>query len=279
MIMKTTSKITTILFLATLSVSSVLKADEVILQVTKPSSAMEGVERELNLAQFKAEKPSVFAEGTERQLSLEQITELLPWAKDSKDSLVDLLDSSVILGSADKLDNLSEGIRRIVGDSGKKQPELFMRYVLNRAILLDNTLKKEVNDLQVGAADVRIRMLTSSIKMAIRYYDTDVAVLTKRAQSPFARFGVEYFNFLTELNKSIIDASAQYMVHKISLEFLQNDLYKDLNNQVYAPRIYKINSTLRTYPEKAPSDARSLALIKQMRNLNKQLDLGSITYR
>jgi hypothetical protein len=84
--------------------------------------------------------------------------------------------------------------------------------------------------------------------MAIAYYDTDMANLkTPAKQSSFITFGMEYFAFLTELNKSIFDASAQYLIERTALEWFQWDLYRDLNNKMYAPQIVKINNSLKTF--------------------------------
>jgi hypothetical protein len=107
--------------------------------------------------------------------------------------------------------------------------------------------------------------------MALKYYDTDKAILAKKTTAPFVIFGLDYFSFLTELNKSIFDASAQYAVERTSLEWLQWDLYRDLNNAAYAPQIVKINNSLKIFPNKKLTDAQSIASIRQMKAVAQQL--------
>ncbi len=119
-------------------------------------------------------------------------------------------------------------------------------------------------------------MLLKSIRFALKYYDVDLAFLTKKTALPFTSFGKEYFFFLHEMNKSIFDASAQYMVQRLSLEFLQWDLYRDVNNTSNAPQIIKINNALKMYPKKITSDRSALSYIQQMKKLIQQLNLNNI---
>jgi hypothetical protein len=249
-------KFTLIAILTSVLFSTFLKADEVQIVVGK--------------------KPSVLQEGTQRDLSPEQIAELLPWAKDSKSMLSDLLENIQGLGMADKVNRMVDGIQQVVGESAPKNSELFMRYVLNRALVLNDMLDKEMDVDAVGAIDVKSRVLVLSIKMAIKYYDIDSAKLAdQKVVSPFASFGKEYFYFLKELNKSIFDASAQYKIERTSLEWLQWDLYRDLNNTSYASTIIKINNALRIFPSTKLTDSQSINYIKQVRKVSEGLSLNN----
>ncbi len=250
--MKTTTKITILMVAAAISMSQMLKADDTI-------------------ALPVINKPAILEEGTQRDLSQAQIAELLPWAKDSKLFLTDLLDNIQGLSTADKIDHLQEGIEQVVGDSAPKNSELLMRYALNRGLVIKGILDKEMTEDVVGTADAKLRVLRASIQMALKYYDTDMAILAKKTTAPFVIFGLDYFSFLTELNKSIFDASAQYAVERTSLEWLQWDLYRDLNNAAYAPQIVKINNSLKIFPNKKLTDAQSIASIRQMKAVAQQL--------
>lgn len=212
-------------------------------------------------------KPSLLQEGTQTQLSDSQISELIPWAKDSKLYLTDLLEGAESLSVTDKIDRLVEGIKLVVGESAPKQTELLMRYILNRALVVNETLSKEIESNQIGQADIKLRVLLSSINMAIKYYDTDMKALSKKSQTPFADFGIQYFQFLVEINKSIFDASAQYYIQRTALEWLAWDLYRDLNNKQFAPQIVKITNSLKTLPLENISDMQAITLIGQMRSL------------
>lgn len=230
------------------------RADEVILPMTQAPSSLD--------------------EGTQQNLTQAQIDEILPWAKNSKVFLNDILDNLHLLGADDKIDRLTNGIKHVIQESGSKSSETFMRYSLNRALVINEILKKEMTSTAIGTLDVQIRLLEHSIKMSIRYYDTDMDIINKKISAPYALYGIDYFNFLNELNKSIFDASAQYCIERTALAFLQWDLYRDLNNKAFAPQIVKINNSLKLLPiDKKLEDSQSLAYVRQMKSISKQLKI------
>lgn len=251
--MKMTKTLTTLMLLTSLCFSSMISAEEVVIPVVS--------------------KPSVLQEGTQRVLSTEQIEELIPWAKNSKVFLTDLLNSLQGLSSIDKVERLEVGIKSVVSESAPKNSELLMRYVLNRGLVINDLLKKETSTEEVGSIDTKLRVLISSINMAVTYYDTDMNTLTKKASAPFIAFGVTYFEFLSELNKSIFDASASYSIQRTALEWFQWDLYRDLNNKQVASQILKINNALKMFPVKSMSDAQYITSIKQMKLMAGQLNI------
>ncbi len=219
---------------------------------------------------------SILNEGTERVLTSAQISELLPWAKDSKVFLIDLLEQVDGLPKSQKAERLVAGIEQVVIESAPQQAELLMRYSLNRALLINKILSSEMSNESVGFNDVKVRLLTQSIKFAIKYYDADIEKLSNKTTLPYAAFGQEYFLFLTELNKSIFDATAQYQTYRTALELLQFDLYRDLNNTTYANQILKINNGLKIYPKESASDELSINYLRQMKKLSEQLNFKVI---
>jgi hypothetical protein len=221
-------------------------------------------------------KPAVLLEGTQQSLTADQIAELLPWAKNSKSFLIDLISSTQGLSTDDKIERITDGIKQTVGESAPKNSELFMRYILNRSLVVVETLDAETNRDVVGSNDTKLRVLLTSAKLAIKYYDIDVNSLTNKTVMPFEAFGIDYFNFLNDLNKSIFDASAQYKIQRISLEWLQWDLYRSLNNATYAAQIVKLNNAIKLLPSKKLTDAQSIANIKQMKKVIELLDLPGI---
>lgn len=254
--MKAINYFTTLLLVSSIGLNPLVKADDILIPVVS--------------------KPAVLQEGTQRELTAAQISELLPWAKDSKLFLIDLVESISGLSTEDKIDRLVSGIQTVVSESSPKNSELLMRYTLNRGLVLNETLTNEMNKDNVGTQDTKLRVLTLSIHMAINYYDTDVASLSKKTFAPIAKFGLEYFNFLNEINKSIFDASAQYQIQRIALEWFQWDLYRDLNNTGYAPQIVKINNTLKIYPSKKINDKEALNTIRQMKKIISTLNMDDI---
>ncbi len=219
-------------------------------------------------------KPSVLEEGTERILTQSQVDELLPWAKNSKNFLEDLVENVQAFPMADKVERLLDGIRSVVSDSGSKNSELFMRYILNRSLVINEILSTEIEADAVGSNDIKARSLILSINMAIKFYEKDLEKLqNSKVVSPYASFGKEYFSFLKELNKSVFDASAQYNLERISLEWLQWDLYRDLNNTAYASQIVKINNSLKIFPTTKLKDSQYINYVRQIRKISEGLNI------
>jgi hypothetical protein len=247
-------KFTSLVLLSALYFSATIKAEDITLPVVQ--------------------KPAALEEGTQRVLNPAQVAELLPWAKDSKLFLTDLLENIQGLTTTDKIDRLVEGLQQVVGESAPKNSELLMRYSLNRGLAIQDILAREADENVVGTADAKLRVLTQSIKLAIKYYDTDMATLEKKTIAPYVLFGLDYFNFLNEINKSVVDASAQYAIQRTALEWLQWDLYRDLNNMSYAPQIIKINNSLKTFPNRKLTDSQAIAIIRQMKKIALQLNVN-----
>lgn len=216
-------------------------------------------------------KPSILEEGVSRKLSDSQVEELLPWAKDSKIFLVELQDSLDNLNVASKNEKLVSGINTVVSESAPESSELLMRYALNRGLVIYDILNKEASRDAIGVADAKLRILNSTVAMAIKYYDVDVDSLSQKSKITFADFGKDYYNFLAEINKSIFDASAQYAIQRTALEWLQWDLYRDTNNTKFANRIVKINNALKVFPAKKLTDSQSIAYLKDMKKLAEDL--------
>lgn len=216
-------------------------------------------------------KPTELLEGTETKLSESQIQELLPWAHDAKFFLKDLMENIQTLNSKDKHERLIEGIKYVVKESSPKNNELFMRYILNRSLVVDDILTREMTADAVGTIDIKIQILKKSIEMAMKYFDLDIKRFDQKTLPDFATFGNDYFKFLNQINKSIFDASAQYTIYRMALDWVKWDLNRDLNNKGYAPAIVKIHHALKLYKEKPGNDADSIAQIRQLKRLIQQI--------
>lgn len=218
--------------------------------------------------------PAALQEGVQVSLTPAQIEELLPWAKNSNLELNDLLESVKGLNAEDKEERLIQGIVLITQRSAHQKSELLMRYVLNRSLVVNKILLQEMGTKSVGSLDVRLRVLLTSISMALDYSKEDIATLTGNHPIRYAMFGKVYYSFLHELNKSIFDASAQYRIQKIALEWFQWDLYRDVNNIKYADLILKINNTLKMYPSHQLEDKDSLKFIRQLKKFSEYSELN-----
>jgi hypothetical protein len=219
-------------------------------------------------------RPSALQEGIQRDLTEVEIAELLPWARDSRTSLAELLSGEELYSHQENLDRLITGVRAVLKDNSSKNAELLMRYILSRGLAINTILDKEMANTSVGSADVKLRVMKTTIQMAVSYYDMDEALLVKKTKQQLAIFGLEYYEFLTTLNKSIFDASAQYQIQKTALEWFLWDLYRDLNNTKYAPLIIKINSGLKLYPAKTVNDTDAVESIRKMKKMALKFDIN-----
>ena len=135
----------------------------------------------------------------------------------------------------------------------------------------------EVIDEQIGTEkntstlNVQFNILKESIELAIKYYKNDFSFLTNQAQSDesvsFSRFGINYSQFLYRYTKLVVDASAQYQLMRMTLGFLQWDLYRDQNNNLYAPIIMTINHELSNSPKDL--DVSDQEYLKKVRNMKR----------
>ncbi len=218
---------------------------------------------------------AVLNEGTQVELSQEQISEMLPWAKNSKIFLEDLLENVAGLRKAEQLQQLKAVIRDVVLQSAPKKTELLMRYVLNRSMMLVDVISNESVSGDRGIMNNQLRLLKRSVEMALGYYKSDLSYLNGEDDSAdrvsFAVFGLEYSVFLADLGNSILDASAQYKVIRMRLGFLQNSLYRDQNNKVFATSIISLNNALKANPEDVEaSDQNYLERIRQLKRVYKK---------
>ena len=228
----------------------------------------------IDLSQVSITAPTEFDEGTETKLPDQLTRELIPWATNSKLELEELLDFIKTQNFLDQKRTLIQGIRDTVLASAPKRTELLMRYVLNRGLKVVDILEQEADSSVAGVLDQQVRVLKQSVQMALKYYENDLAYLNSQSKKdlvnlPFAQFGMEYAVFLMELNKSVLDASAQYEIGITALGLLQWDLYRDSARQAYAPAIMRIQAFLKMMPEKAGTN--DIATVQRIRQIKKKV--------
>lgn len=220
--------------------------------------------------------PAGFEEGTESQLSADQMSEILPWAENSETTLKDLLETTRSFGYVEARDTLVRGIEDLVLASAPKRTELLMRYVLNRALKVHRQIEAQVDVSQPGVIDLQVRMLRASVRLAFKYYQSDLAYMNGRfvekktdlAGLPYASFGLEYAHFLMTLDQSLFDASAQYEIATLTLGLLEWDLYRDKDKLLYAPVIAKIDRFLKLAPKAAPAqDGDSVKWLRRVKKV------------
>ncbi|OFZ56343.1 MAG: hypothetical protein A2428_07705 [Bdellovibrionales bacterium RIFOXYC1_FULL_54_43] len=198
-----------------------------------------------------------FQDGLETAFTLPEQDEIVLWARNSEIALRELLESVQPLPLTRQRDLMAAGIRRIVQESGPTQTELLMRFILNRALKINSILEPGAATARPGTLDQQLRVLTQSARLAIKYYRSDLAYLSgvgirrvgEDLLRPTAEFAVEYAEQLMQLDASILEASAQYKIAILTLQWLQSDLYRDVNRLAYAPAIERIQRFLDQTPE------------------------------
>jgi len=220
--------------------------------------------------------PAGFDEGTESSLNATQMSEILPWAENSRETLKDLLDTTSSFSYREAKETMVRGIQDVVLASAPKRTELLTRYVLNRALKTHALIEREVDTTQPGVVDLQVRFLRNSIQMALKYFVSDVAYLNGRfvekkadlASMPYAEFGLDYAQFLMTLDQSVLDASAQYDIAVQALGLLEWDLYRDQDRLLYAPVISKIDRFLKLAPAQAgASDGDSIRWLRKVKKV------------
>ncbi|MGK5082547.1 formylglycine-generating enzyme family protein [Bdellovibrionota bacterium FG-1] len=213
-------------------------------------------------------------EGTETQLTLGQIADLLPWATDSQKKLKDLLEVIKSMSLLEKRDALYRGIYEVFPQGGQsRRTEILMRFVLNRGIKIAREIYQNSAPGESGVTDAQVRILKSSVEMAIGYYESDVAYLKSLQnggtpmQIAFARFGYDYARALMVQDRAITNAKAQYNAAMMALEWLKVDLNRDEKLRTsLASVIQQLDTFTRSVPEQAGNDdGQTVSLMPRIR--------------
>lgn len=225
--------------------------------------------------------PTYTQENYSLSLTQEEIDNLKKWSTDIDSDLKNALMSSSDLNGEAKLDYLKNEIESIIKNH-RDQANIFVRYSLTRSLKLIEIIEKEDESSENSILDVKIRLLTQSLKIAKEYTDFDFAKFKKFGYTTYSRFGLDYFALITELAKSVYDASAQYEMYKISLEYLQWDLYREADNAQYASTVVKINNFLNKQTQTISNDKAFVEKIRNIKKLITEIDIrhyqGAVEY-
>lgn len=201
-----------------------------------------------------------------------EIDSLKKWSADVNNDLKNTLLNASELNADDKLVYLKNEIKSIA-NLHREHTNIFVRYSLSRSLKLVEIIEKEDQSSENSILDVKIRLLTQSLKIAREYTEFDFTKFKNAGFTTYSRFGLDYFALVTELAKSIFDASAQYEMYKISLEYLQWDLYRELDNTQYATTIVKINDFLNKQMPNIQTDKIFIEEIKKIKKIITELDI------
>jgi hypothetical protein len=213
-----------------------------------------------------------FAEGTVTQLSAAEIAEFLPWAQNAHNQLSRALTNTRSLPLRDRRPLLERAIKSVVMRSGDRQYQMFMRFSLNRGLLLVSEMEKHMNMEEIGAQENALDILQRSINVALSFYEGDLS-FQRRSQNgalaielSYARFASSYMTQMYPGVLNIFDSQAQYRLLYKLIEMVNWDLSRDAHALNYAETIVEAHEALTDLPD-APL-AESKANLRLIRRLN-----------
>ena len=194
-------------------------------------------------------------EGTETQLTAQQLADLRPWAETSQTRLNALLEKLPSLAPAEARNQLLAGVKDVVLTSSGRKNETLMRYVLNRTLKVVAALDQSGS--QPGVVDQQFAILLRSIKLSLKYYSSDAALLNGTAANgllPHAQFGADFAEYLLGVNESTLNAQIQYQVGIFALGLLRHDLVSDALATTFAPAVALLTLQLDEFGNSLPSN-------------------------
>ena len=203
---------------------------------------------------------SDFAEGTITRLSAEDISIFVPFAQNAKSVLTKALADSETMPVQHQVRHLSNSMRAVVRNSGQKQYQTFMRFALNRTLLLVQELLKEADIRNPGTLENALDLQVRGINVALRFFESDLAYQRlERSGSDsvnlnYASFGAVFAASSLRSIQNVLDASAQYRLLYKTLEIFNWDVTRDRHAVEVADTIVDIFNILSTLQEAPSSD-------------------------
>jgi hypothetical protein len=225
------------------------------------------------------EADSEFVEGTITRLNKKDVEQFLPWAQNAQNVLNKALIDISSMPVDEQVRYLEVVIKSVVRNSGSKNYQLFMRFSLNRGLLLVKELLNEASikdpSILENALDIQIK----SIRIALAFYESDLDYQKRVSQGHetvslnYAKFGATFYTTMNSALLSVLDASAQYrLVYKI-YEMLNWDLSRDANAVDNADQIVEIYNTLEMLNETpAASDSENIKNLRRLYLLESSSD-------
>lgn len=247
----------TIALLATLSFSAIAAETKTLPQIEPP--------REL------VDANSEFAEGTITRLSSQDVAVFLPWAQNAQKVLSKALVDIETMPIQSQVDHLTGVMQSVVRQSGQKNYQLFMRFALNRGMLLSQELLREADLKEPGTLENALDIQVQAIKIALDVHESDLQYQRRVANGnqatnlDYALFGVKFGSAMLKSIQSVLDASAQFRLLYKTLEMVNWDLSRDAMAIEFADVIVEIYNTLSTMNEHpANNDPQNVAAIRRL---------------
>lgn len=215
-----------------------------------------------------------FAEGTVTQLSAAEVAEFLPWAQNAHNQLSRALTNTRSLPLRDRRPLLERAIKSVVMRSGDRQYQMFLRFSLNRGLLLVSEMEKHMNMEDIGAQENALDILQRSINVALSFYESDLS-FQRRAENgtlatelSYARFASSYMSQMYPGILNIFDSQAQYRLLYKLIEMVNWDLSRDAHALNYAETIVEAHEALTDLPDAPLAEAKAnLRLIRRLNML------------
>lgn len=215
-----------------------------------------------------------FEEGTITRISESEIAEFLPWAQNAQNQLNRALTSSRSMPLRDRLPHIERAVKSVVNRSGSRQYQMFMRFALNRGLLLVSEMQSSMNMQEIGAQENALDILQRSIQVALSFYESDLS-FQNRAQSGnnstelrYARFGLLFKDSLLGGVINVLDAKAQYRLMYKLVEMTNWDLSRDPHANSFADSIVEAYELQQDLPvEPLADDRANLRLIRRLNAL------------
>ena len=207
------------------------------------------------------EVSSEFSEGTQTNLSHKDIEVFLPWAQNAERTLKKALSDIKTLPISEQIRHLDNVMKFVVRQSVTKNYQTFMRFSLNRALLLVQELQRFASTSELGISENILDIQIRSINVAISFFESDLA-FQKRTHAgnntvelSYAKFGLTFAHEMTTATNSVFNAPAQYrLLYKI-YEILNWDLSRDSEALNYSEQIVEFYNTLNLLDSENPSNS------------------------
>ena len=215
-----------------------------------------------------------FAEGTLTRLTDAEVAEFLPWAQNAQNQLNRAMKQAQSIPLRDRLAHIERAVRSVVSRSEGRQYQMFMRYALNRGLLLVDELEKNSDMDEIGAQESALDILQRSIQIGLSFYESDLN-FQRRAQSgntttvlENARFASAFMQGMYPGVLNVLDATAQYRLLYKLVEMVNWDLSRDAQAQRYAEVIVEAHEMTVDIPEIPLNDDKAnLRLIRRLNSL------------
>src|SRR3989344_3067352 len=209
-------------------------------------------------------------EGTKIELSAAEVADLKVWVDNARTSLQYLTDQVRYFSLEEKRSAIKREFERIVGQSARKENELYVRYVLNRALDIDEKIlfNSQVNPNPTSLElEMTVALFMKSIQMVLTLYTDDKAYLeavgqgaAPKQEKHMAVFGLEYAELFINDAKTLLNPTLEYLVTRTALGYLANDLNssRNLDRALFANEVVRLQQLLSVFGPYPPFEDQKI---------------------